>query len=158
MRKPKRWRFWLGQALFLAAFAQFFHYGLDEFLGVGQFLGDEADVQGGLGGIALGVAIDGVLADEDEGVGEAVEGDGEAAALGAEHLFIVVEFFAVFFKSVHGDIVRACWPAGQPESYFFGGYEDGGKRKSRAEARALKQEGKERAGLKPGLYTGSVAW
>jgi hypothetical protein len=84
-----------------AGFAEFFHYGLDEFFSVGEFLGDHTDVHGGDGGIALAGAVDTVLADEDEGVGDAVERDGEAAAVAAEALFGVLEFVVMFLECRH---------------------------------------------------------
>jgi hypothetical protein len=99
-------RQWDGFAVLLlsgfAGFAEFFHYRLDEFLGVSEFLGDNAQVHGGDGGVALTGAIDAVLADEDEGVGDAVERDGEAAAVAPEALLEVLEFVVMLFKSGHG--------------------------------------------------------
>jgi hypothetical protein len=74
---------------------------LNEFLGVGEFLRDHAKVHGGDGGIALAGTVNAVLADQDESVGDAVEGDGEAAAVATEALFGVFEFLAVLVKSGH---------------------------------------------------------
>jgi hypothetical protein len=84
-----------------AGFAEFFHYRLDQFFRVGEFLGDHADVHRGKRGIALAGAIDTVLADQDEGISDAIEGHGEAAAIAAEPLFGVFEDLAVFIKGGH---------------------------------------------------------
>jgi hypothetical protein len=84
-----------------AQFAEFFHYGLDEFLGVSEFLGDHAEVHCGDGGVALAGAVDAVLADEDQGVGDAVERDGEAATVASEPLLEVLEFVVMLLKSRH---------------------------------------------------------
>ena len=91
-----------GRLVGFAEFAKFFHYGLDEFFGVGEFLGDHAKVHGGDGGVALAGAVDAVLADEDEGVGDAVERDGQAATVASEALLGVFEFVVVFVESRHG--------------------------------------------------------
>jgi hypothetical protein len=84
-----------------AGFAEFFHYRLDQFFGVGEFLGDHADVHRGERGIALAGAIDAVLPDQDECVGDAIEGDGEAATIAAEALFGVFEDVSVFVEGGH---------------------------------------------------------
>ena len=84
-----------------AGLAEFFHYGLDEFLGVSELLGDHAEVHGGEGGVALAGAIDTVLADEDQGIGDAVEGDGQAAAVAAEALLEVLQFVVMLLKCRH---------------------------------------------------------
>ena len=64
---------------------QFGHGGLDELLGAVDLIENGLQVERRLGGIAAGDAVDAVLADEDERVGEHIERDGEAASLGAEH-------------------------------------------------------------------------
>src|SRR5258707_2952464 len=84
-----------------AQFAEFFHHGLDEFFGVGEFLGDHAEVHRGNRGIALAGAVDAVLTDEDERVGDAIERDGEAAAIPSEALLEVLEVVVVLLKSRH---------------------------------------------------------
>jgi len=73
-----------------AEFAEFFHYRLDEFFGVGEFLGNHAEVHRGNRGVALAGAIDAVLADEDECIGDAVERDRQAAAVAPESLLGVL--------------------------------------------------------------------
>src|SRR6266478_2707109 len=84
-----------------AEFAEFFHYGLDEFFGVGEFLGDHTEVHGRDGGVAHAGAVDAVLADEDERVGDAVEGDGQAAAVAPEALLEVLELVVVLLECRH---------------------------------------------------------
>ena len=91
--------------IWLARLAEFLHDGLDEFLGMGEFLSDHAEVHGGNGGIALAGAVDAVLADEDEGVGDAVEGDGEAATVAAKALLEMLEVVAVFVKGGHAGLL-----------------------------------------------------
>ncbi len=75
---------------------QFFHDGLNELLGVRQFLRDHVDVQGGLRGITRAVTIDAVLADEDKSVGQPVERNGQAAACAAEHLLVAFQVVVQF--------------------------------------------------------------
>ena len=80
---------------------QFFHNGLDELLGSVDFAGDGLKIERGLGWIAVGDAVDAVLADEDERVGEGVQSDGEATAGCAHHEFVLLEFVAAFVKNGH---------------------------------------------------------
>ena len=84
------------------------HDGLDEGFCAFDAAGDGLEIEAGLRGIAVGDAVDAVLSGEDEGVGEQVEGDGEAAAVGAHHEFVVVELGAFFVEDVH------VWPPGMP--------------------------------------------
>lgn len=65
----------------------------EEFLGLLDGGGDEFDVARGTA--AGGAAIDAVLAGENEGVGEEIEGDGEAAGVGAALEFAAFQFVAV---------------------------------------------------------------
>jgi hypothetical protein len=76
--------FWFFDLQVALAF-EFAHGGLDEVLGAVDLVEDGLEIKRGLGGIAVGDAIDAVLADEDDGVGEHVERDGEAASLRAKH-------------------------------------------------------------------------
>jgi hypothetical protein len=68
---------------------------------VGEFLGDHAEVHGGDGGIALAGAVDAVLADQDKGIGDAVEGDGKTAAVAPKALFGVLEFVVMLLECRH---------------------------------------------------------
>ena len=81
-----------------AEFAEFFHYGLDEFFGVGEFLGDHAEVHRGNRGIAHAGAVDAVLADEDERVGDAVEGDSKAASVAPEALLRMFQLVVMLLE------------------------------------------------------------
>jgi hypothetical protein len=75
----------------LAALAlEFGHGGLDELLGTVDLVENGFEVERGLGGVAIGDAVDAMLTDEDEGVGEHVERDSEAASLGTEHELVLL--------------------------------------------------------------------
>ena len=74
----------------LVAFAfEFAHGGLNELLGSVDLVEDGLQVERGLGGVAIRDAVDAMLADKDEGVGEHVERDGKTASLGAEHELVL---------------------------------------------------------------------
>jgi hypothetical protein len=66
------------------------HGGLDELFRAVDLVEDGLQVERGLGGIPTRDAVDAVLTDEDEGVREHVERDGEATSLGAEHEFVLL--------------------------------------------------------------------
>lgn len=85
----------------VAVVSEVFHHALDEFFGLGQFSRDELNVHGGPFGVAGTVAVNAVLADEDEGVGHEVKRDGQAAAVWAHHGFEVIEFLAVLIEDGH---------------------------------------------------------
>ncbi len=70
---------------------------MDEVLGTLDLLLDDLEVAGGVGA----VAVDGVLVDEDEGVGEDVEGDGQAAAGGAGLELFVFEGLVAVVEDGH---------------------------------------------------------
>ena len=70
-------------------------------LGFAQFFRDDLDVHGGLGGIALAMAVDPVLPHEHHGVGYAVQRHGESPAMRPQHLFVVFDLFLVVVKSGH---------------------------------------------------------
>ncbi len=86
---------------------------MDEVLGTLDLLLDDREVAGGVGA----VAVDGVLVDEDEGVGEDVEGDGQAAAGGAGFELFVFEGLVAVVEDGHllssmpggSDPVRGRW-------------------------------------------------
>ena len=90
-----------GFACGVALPAELFHNGLDE--GFGAFHAGEngLQIEGRLCRVAARGAVDAMLADHDEGIGEQVEGDGEAAALGAHHELVLFELGAFFVKDVH---------------------------------------------------------
>jgi len=68
---------------------------------VGEFLGDHAEVHRGDGGIALAGAIDSVLADEDQRIGDTVERDGQASAVAPEALLGMLEFVVMLLECRH---------------------------------------------------------
>ena len=72
------------------------HGGLDKLLGPVYLIEDGLQIERGLGGMAMGDAIDAVLTKENEGVSEHVERDGETAALGTEHELMLLQRIAVF--------------------------------------------------------------
>jgi hypothetical protein len=74
---------------------------LNEVLGAFDFAGDGLEVERGLGWIAVGDAVDAVLADEDECVSKGVEGNGKAAAGCAHHEFVLFDFVAAVVKNGH---------------------------------------------------------
>ncbi len=82
------------------------HDGLDEGFGSVDAFKHGLKVEPGRGGIAVGDAVDAVLAGEDEGVGEQVEGDGEASAVGAHHEFVTLQFVAFFVEDGHAAGLR----------------------------------------------------
>ncbi len=82
-------------------FLDFLHGALDKILGADQAGEHHLNIHGGLGGVAGTGAVNAVLADEDEGVGEDIEGEGEFAAGGAHLKFEAFEFFLSFAKNVH---------------------------------------------------------
>ena len=78
-----------------AEFAKLFHHRLDEFFGVGEFLRDHTEVHRGNRGIAHAGAVDAVLADQDQGVGQAIEADGQSPAFFAKSLLVVFQFLGM---------------------------------------------------------------
>ena len=69
---------------------EFAHGGLYELLGAVDLVEHGLQIERGFGGVAAGDAVDAVLADEDERIGEHVEGDSEAATLGPEHELVLL--------------------------------------------------------------------
>ena len=73
----------------------------DELFGVRKALGDELDVHGRFAELTDALAVDSVLADEHQSIGDAVEGDGEATAVAAHHEFVLFEIFATLLVNRH---------------------------------------------------------
>src|SRR5271168_5030543 len=65
--------------------AELLHDRLNQLFGAGDFAQNGFQAERGLGGVARGSAINSVLADQDQGIGEHVEGHGETAALSPHH-------------------------------------------------------------------------
>jgi len=80
---------------------QFFEDAADEFLGVRDRTCDHLDVHGRFSRLAGALAVDTVLTDEHERVGQDVEGDGEASTGDAHHELVFLEFFAAIFVYAH---------------------------------------------------------
>ena len=59
---------------------------------------NHAQVHDRHGGISLTGAVDAMLSGENQRIGNAVQRDGQPAALAAEHLFVMLEFFLMFLK------------------------------------------------------------
>jgi hypothetical protein len=96
----------LGLLLFLL---QVGHYGFYEFFCAFYAAYDCLQVEPWLRGVAVGDAVDAVLAGEDERVGEQVERYGKTAAVVAHHEFIFFEVVAAFFVDGHGSSLVECW-------------------------------------------------
>src|ERR1700694_1440405 len=88
--------------------AQIFHHALNELLGLSQFVCDDLNVHGRLGGIAMAVAIDSVLAYQHHRVRHAVKRHREASAMGPQHLFVVLDLFLVVVKCGHWTSPACC--------------------------------------------------
>jgi hypothetical protein len=89
-----------GSSLF-ALHSDLFHDGLDQGLGAFDAGENGLEVEGRLGGVAGGGAVDAVLADHDEGVGEQVHGHGKPSSLRAHHEFIALQLGALFVEYRH---------------------------------------------------------
>jgi hypothetical protein len=85
---------------------QLFHHALDQLFGVGKALHHNLDIQNGLAGPALALAIDSVLADQGHGIGDHVHGYGEASAGDPHHGFKMFQLFALLFEYGHVVIVN----------------------------------------------------
>ncbi len=88
---------------------EFFHHTLDQLFGVGEIFHDELHIHDRLAGPALALAVDAMLPDESHGVGDQVHGDGEASPGHAHAHFVVFEFYLLFVKDGHRQIVVGMW-------------------------------------------------
>lgn len=87
------------------AFAlQFDHDGSNQFFSIGDAFLHNLHVHGGFTGLAGTLAIDAVLSDEDEGVGEEVEGEGEAASFLPHLEFVAIEVGGTLLEDGHSYI------------------------------------------------------
>jgi len=84
-------------SLHFAIFFELLHDGGYEFFRAVDTGEDGLQVECGDGEVAVGGAVDAMLSDEGERVGEHVHGDGEAAAGGAQHELVFFQIFAVGF-------------------------------------------------------------
>src|SRR5262245_10819579 len=77
---------------------ELFHGALHELLGVVELLDDQRDVHLRLPGEPIAPAIDAVLPDERERIGEQIERHGEAAARGPHHRLVMLERVAMLVE------------------------------------------------------------
>lgn len=82
-----------------------FHDALNQFLGVFEIFHDQLHIHDWLPGPALALAVDAMLADECHGVGDQIEGHGEAPAGHAHAQFKMLKFCLFFVEDGHGQIV-----------------------------------------------------
>jgi len=82
----------------LTGLSKFFHHRLKQLFGVNEFLIDQPQIHDWDGWISLAGAVDAVLADQYQSVGDAIEGNGKAAAVAPEALLEMLEFLLVFLK------------------------------------------------------------
>jgi hypothetical protein len=79
-----------------------FHHGLQQFFGVSEFLSDHAQIHRGNCGIALTSAVDAMLADENQRVGDAVKRDCEAAAVPEARAFFPLALLGIEVAGLSG--------------------------------------------------------
>ena len=77
------------------------HYIGDKLLGVIEALGDDLDVHGRLAGLARTLAINPVLAHQNQRIGEEIQCDREAAAFHSHHEFVFIQLFAALVVHRH---------------------------------------------------------
>jgi len=90
----------------VALLADLFHNRLDESLGAFHAGENGLQIEGWLRRVAGGGAIDAMLADHDQGVGEKVKGHGQAASLNAHHELVVFKLCTFFVEYTHISSVR----------------------------------------------------
>src|SRR5207248_2662877 len=90
--------------LVLSLLAQLLHYRKNQFLGSVQRRKYTLKVHRRLTGIPIAGAVHTVLANQDEGIGEKVHGHGKAAANGAHHELMLLDFFFVIVEDGHRSI------------------------------------------------------
>src|SRR3954470_3882422 len=78
--------------------AKFLHRALDQLLRIVELLENERDVELRLTGKALASAIDAVLADERQRIGEQIERDSQSAARRTHHRLMVLERVAMLLE------------------------------------------------------------
>jgi hypothetical protein len=84
---------------------QFFHRAANELLGFANGFHDDLYIHGWLADLARALAIDSMLSDERDRVGEAVEADGKASAHRAHLEFVSLDFVVTVVKNAHLQIV-----------------------------------------------------
>jgi hypothetical protein len=79
------------------------HRTLHQLLGVIELFEDERNIHFRLARKTLAAAVNAVLPDERERIGQQVERDGEPAAGGAHHRFVALERIVVLIEDAHDD-------------------------------------------------------
>jgi len=98
-------------SLILTLRAQFLHHGLDQGLGSFHTAQYSLEIQGRHVRIAARCAIDAVLSNHNQRVGEQVEGNRQAASLHAHHELVLLQFALSFVEYAHiQSLPEECWP------------------------------------------------
>jgi hypothetical protein len=84
---------------------KFGHHAADQVLGVRDGFGDQLNIHGRLTGLARTLAIDAMLSDQDQCIGENVKRYGETSARDTHHELVFFEFFATVFVNAHRAIL-----------------------------------------------------
>src|SRR5262245_51875394 len=93
-----RWRIAISHEPSAMTRAKLVHRTLYQLLRIVELLEHQRDVEPGLAGKAIAAAVDAVLADERQRIGEEIERDGQAAARGAHHRLVQLEGVAVLLE------------------------------------------------------------
>jgi hypothetical protein len=80
---------------------EFRHHAADQILRVHNGFRNDLNVHRRFSRLACTLAVNAVLADQHQRVGENVQRDGQAASRNTHHKFVLFEFLAPFFKYVH---------------------------------------------------------
>jgi hypothetical protein len=80
---------------------EFFHRAGDKFFGFADGLHHDLNIHRGLARLARALAVHAMLSDHSNGIGKAVEADGEASADGAHLEFMLFNFVATIVKNTH---------------------------------------------------------
>lgn len=83
---------------------EFVDNALQQFLGLEDAVLDHLYIHGGLSGLASALTVDAMLSDEDEGVGEDIQGDEQTARRNAVLEFAALEFVPEFGEDAAGGV------------------------------------------------------
>ena len=82
---------------------------LQELFGIANLLEHQRDVQGWLARMPRTLAVDAMLANGRERIGQEIESDGELATRRAHHRLVNLELIAMFVEDGHGHPFRGGW-------------------------------------------------